>query len=152
MPFTGSYVCTSFYTDLLGGKINFGSNQIKLALYTNAATLNAATTGYTTAGEVAAGGGYSTKGVIVNATVTTTNTTNGPVVILDFSDAVWTTPTFTARGGLLYDETPGGDPAIAVIDFGLDITGNGVNNLTVSFPPPTANAGYLVIKTVLNNP
>jgi hypothetical protein len=152
MPFTGSYVCTSFYTDLLGGNINITSNTIKLALYTNAATLNAATTGYTTVGEVAAGGGYSTKGAIVNATVTTTNTTNGPVVILDFADAVWTTPTFTARGGLLYDETAGGDPAIAVIDFGLDITGNGINDFTVSFPPPTANAGFLVTKTVLNNP
>lgn len=151
MAFTGTYVCTAFYTGLLNGTIDFGSHQFKLALYTNTATLNAATAGYTTVGEVAAGGGYSTKGHVIAATVSTVSTANGPVVVLDFADAVWTTPTFTARGALLYDETAAGDPAIAVIDFGLNITGNGVTPFTVTFPPPTANAAFLAINTVLPN-
>lgn len=150
MAFSGSYVCTSFYTDLLNARIDFGSHVFKVALYTNAATLNAATTGYTITGEVS-GGGYTAKGVIVSATISTVTTASGDVVVLDFSDATWANPTFTARGALLYDETAGGDPAIAVIDFGLDITGSGTRPFVVTIPPPTANAAFLAINTALPN-
>lgn len=150
MAFSGSYICTSFYTKLLDGDIDFGSNVFKLALYTNAATLNASTTAYTATGEVS-GGGYTAKGEVVAATVSTVSTAAGPVIVLDFADASWAAPTFTARGALLYDETSGGDPSIAVIDFGVDVTGNGVNPFVVTFPAPTANAGFLTITTVLPN-
>lgn len=150
MAFSGSYVCTSFYTDLLTAKINFSTNTFKLALYTNAATLNAATTGYTSVGEVS-GGGYTAKGEVVAATISTVTTASGDVVVIDFANATWANPTFTARGALLYDETAGGDPAIAVIDFGLDITGNGTTPFVVNIPPPTANAAFLAISTRLPN-
>jgi hypothetical protein len=150
MAFSGSYVCTSFYNDLLTAKINFGTNTFKLALYTNAATLNAATTGYTATGEVS-GGGYTAKGEVVAATISTVTTASGDVVLIDFANATWNPATFTARGALLYDETAGGDPAIAVIDFGMDITGNGTTPFVVTFPPPTANAAFLAINTVLPN-
>ena len=150
MAFSGTYVCTSFYTDLLNGLIHFGSHVFKVALYTNSATLNAATTGYTATGEVS-GGGYTAKGEIVAVTISTATTASGDVVLIDFANATWNPATFAARGALLYDETAGGDPAIAVIDFGLDIAGNGSTPFVVTFPPPTANAAFLAINTVLPN-
>ena len=49
-------MCTSFKKELLEGKHNFlansGGDTFKLALYTNAASLGAATAGYTTSNEV----------------------------------------------------------------------------------------------------
>lgn len=150
MAFSGSYVCTSFYTDLLNGAIHFGAHVFKIALYTNAATLNAATTGYTVTGEVS-GGGYTAKGVIIAATVSTATTPAGPVVLIDFSDATWNPATFTARGALIYDETAGGDPSVAVIDFGMDITANGVRPFVVTFPPADPNNAFLAINTVIQN-
>ena len=56
--------CTSFKKALLDGEMDFSSNSAqtyKIALYTNAATLNAATTAYTTSNE-ASGTGYVAGG------------------------------------------------------------------------------------------
>lgn len=149
MAFTGSYICTSFYQDLLNGVINFGSDTIRMALYNSTATLNASTTAYTATGELSAALGYSTGGVAITPAVTVVGTPGGNVVVLDFSDASWAAASFTARGGLIYDDTAAGNPAIAVIDFGSDKTGDGVNPFVVTMPPPTANAGFFVFQTVL---
>jgi hypothetical protein len=51
MAFTGNYSCNTLRTNLMTGAINFSSDTFYLALYTNAATLNAETTEYTPVGE-----------------------------------------------------------------------------------------------------
>ena len=55
-------ICNSFKKELLEGEHNFkssGGDVFKLALYTNAATLNSATTAYTASDEVGASGQYT---------------------------------------------------------------------------------------------
>jgi len=59
-------VANSFKKELLEGehKFQFGASgdNFKLALYVSTATLNSATTAYTTTGEVAASGQYTAGG------------------------------------------------------------------------------------------
>ena len=49
MAFSGNFMCTSFKVEVLKGVHNFtaASNIFKLAMYTNSASFNAATTAYT---------------------------------------------------------------------------------------------------------
>ena len=56
-------MCTSFKKELLEGKHNFtnGQHTFKLALFTSSASLDAATTDYSTSNEVS-GTGYSAGG------------------------------------------------------------------------------------------
>ena len=65
MAFSGNFMCTSFKQELLQGDHNFknsGGDTFKLALYTNSASFNAATTAYTTGNEVSNSGSYSAGG------------------------------------------------------------------------------------------
>ena len=55
-------MCTSFKEDLFQKEQDMDSDTIKIALYTSSASLDAATTAYTTSGEVASGNGYTTGG------------------------------------------------------------------------------------------
>ena len=67
MAFTGNFTTNTFKTGLLDGVFNFntGTSQVyNIALYTNAATLNADTTAYTSTGE-ASGGNYSAGGQVL---------------------------------------------------------------------------------------
>ena len=43
MAFTGNYTCNSFKSGLIDGDFDFDTDTFKIALYTNAATLNADT-------------------------------------------------------------------------------------------------------------
>jgi hypothetical protein len=54
VAFTGNYTCNSFKSGLLSGDFDFDTpgDTIKMALYTNAATLDEDTAIYTTDGEV----------------------------------------------------------------------------------------------------
>ena len=63
MAFSGNFMCTSFKKELLFGVHDFanGADTFKLALYTNSASFNAATTAFTTSNEVS-GTGYSSGG------------------------------------------------------------------------------------------
>mgnify|MGYP003338374437 CR=1 FL=1 len=67
----------------MSGAINFSTDTFYLALYTNAATLNAATTEYTTDGE-ASGGNYVAGGLTVTATVNSQANTSGSTVYVSF--------------------------------------------------------------------
>ncbi len=64
MAFSGNFMCTSFKVELLEGKHDFtnGQDQFKLALYTNSASFNAATTAYTSSNEVSNSGSYAGGG------------------------------------------------------------------------------------------
>ena len=141
MAFTGNYVCNSFLSGALDGDFDFGpgtADVYKLALYTNAATLNAETAVYTTEGEVVASG-YTAGGPTITPTKGIGNTsTSGGTAFVSFSN-VSVPAAFTARGALIYKV---GGPAICVLDFGSDKTS--VTNFQVTFP--VANATDALIR------
>ncbi len=121
-------MCTSAKVDFLGGVIDLDTDVMKIALYTSAATLSAATTAYTTSGEVV-GTGYTAGGnTLTGATISSSGTT----AFVDFADTTWTTATITARGALIYDSSKS-NKAVAVLDFGADKTST-AGDFTVVFP------------------
>ena len=138
--FSGNYLVTSFKKELLEGVHDFTTHTFKLALFTNEATLNAATTTYGVSGEVS-GTGYTAGGVDLTALATTSA---GTTAIVTFEDAEWPGATLTARGGLIYNSSVAGNPAVAVLDFGADKVANGAT-FTVQFPAATAEAAAVRI-------
>lgn len=147
MAFTGNYMATSFKLGLLQGVHDFrasGGDTFKLALYTNSASFNAATTAYTSANEVADSGTYSAGG----ATLSNVNpTTSGTTAFTDFADVSFTSATITARGALLYNSTPAHGTAnavVAVLDFGSDKTST-AGTFTVQFPTTGASTAIIRI-------
>jgi hypothetical protein len=127
-------MCTQFKRDVMLGLHDLDSDTIKIALYTSSASLGAATTAYTTSGEVASGGGYTT-GVETLASASVIN--NGTSGCFDATDPEWTSATFTARGAMIYNDTES-DLAIAILDFGGDFTVAG-GTFKIVFPAQTAS-------------
>jgi hypothetical protein len=137
-------MCTSFKVGILAADFDFGSGTsqvFKIALFTSAATLGAATTAYSTSDEVV-GAGYTAGGntLVVSQVPTSTGTT----AFLDFSDTTWTTATITARGALIYLADGGTNPAVAVLDFGSDKTST-AGDFTIQFPAADATNAILRI-------
>ena len=144
MAFTGNYACDVFKTGLMDGVYDFSagtSDVFKIALYTNAATLNQNTTAYTATGEVS-GPGYTTTGKTLIIGVPPTNSND--ISFLSFNDVSWTGSTFTARGALIYKADGVTNPAVCVLDFGSDkTTTNGT--FTVQFPSATSTSAVIRI-------
>ena len=138
MAFTGNYSCNTLRSGLANGTINFATGTFYLALYTNAATLDASTAAYTTTGE-ATGGNYVAGGQAVTATVTTTGTTTGGTTYVNFSSPAWT-GSITARGALIY-QSGGTNPAVCVLDFGSNKTSSGT--FTVQMPQNTSTSALI---------
>jgi len=137
-------MCTSFKVGILGADFNFdtGTTQVfKIALYTSAATLSAATTAYTTSNEVV-GTGYTALGNTL--TVSQVPTSTGTTAFLDFADTTWSTATITARGALIYLYNGTTNPSVAVLDFGSDKTST-AGNFTIQFPAADASNAILRI-------
>ena len=135
MAFTGNYTCNSFKSGLISGDFDFDTDTIKMALYTNDATLNEDTSAYTTTGEVSASG-YTAGGVTLTVEKGIANNT----AYISFEDAT-ISASLTARGALIY-KSGSGDPAICVLDFGSDKTST--NTFTVTFP--TASSADALIR------
>lgn len=133
---TSAY-CTSFKKQLLEGAHDFrvGQNVFKIALYTEAANLDANTTAYTTAGEIV-GTGYTAGGLVLTQSNPAQFAASG---IVTFSNVSWTGATIAARGALIYNSTPVHtytNPACIVLDFG--ITRAAFNNtFEIRFPAAT---------------
>jgi hypothetical protein len=138
MAFTGNYSCNSLRTGLANGTINFATGTFKLALYTNLATLNAATAAYTTTGE-ASGGNYVAGGQVVTATIGTESNSAGSTTYVNFSSPSWA-GSITARGALIY-QSGGGNPAVCVLDFGSDKTST--TSFTVQMPQNTSTSALI---------
>jgi len=135
-------MCTSFKQALLDGEMDFSSDTAqtyKIALYTSSASLDATTTAYTTSNEVT-GTGYTAGGNTL--TISTNPTTSGTTAYLDFADTTWSSATITARGALIY-QSGGGNPAVAVLDFGADKTST-AGDFTIQFP--TADASNAILR------
>jgi hypothetical protein len=138
MAFTGNYTCNSFKSGLINGDFDFDTDTIKMALYTNAATLDEDTAAYTATGEVPDAGSYAAGGVTLTVEKGITDNT----AFISFADATISVSTvFTARGALIY-KSGGSNPAICVLDFGSDKTSTAT--FTVTFP--TASSADALIR------
>jgi hypothetical protein len=136
-------MCTSFKVGILNADFDFGSGTsqvFKIALYTSAATLGAATTAYSASDEVS-GPGYTAGGNTL--TISQVPTSSGTTAFLDFADTTWTSATITARGALIYLANGGTNPAVAVLDFGGDKTSTS-GDFTIQFP--TADASNAILR------
>jgi len=142
-------MCTTFKQELMLGTHNFATNgnAFKLALYaeggggksSTTATLGAATTAYTTTGEVANSGSYTAGGGTLTKVAPTTS---GTTALTDFADISFTTATITAMGALIYNDT-NSDKAVAVLDFSSNKTSTS-GTFTIQFP--TADASNAIIR------
>ena len=142
-------MCTSFKKELMLGTHNFATNgnAFKLALYaeggggksSTTATLGAATTAYTTTGEIANSGSYTAGG---GALTKVAPTTSGTTAFTDFADISFTTATITAMGALIYNDT-NSDKSVCVLDFSTNKTSTS-GTFTVQFP--TADASNAIIR------
>lgn len=152
-------MCTSFKKEILCGSHALGTQAanavrtvttkdvVKAALYLATASLGAATTAYSSTGEIQTGGGtvnYSAGGTVVtNATDPATSGTTAfwtPSASIVFSNL--TAPNaFDAV--LLYNDTSTGDLAIAVFTFGSQTVTAG--NFTLTMPTNDATTGLIRI-------
>lgn len=136
-------MCTSFKAELLQGAHDFrasGGDTFKLALYTSSASIDANTLAYITSNEVSSSGTNYTAGgeTLTRTGVTSTNTSaSAGVGFTDFSDVTFSSVSLTARGALIYNNTPAGsantNAAVAVLDFGADKTATD-GDFTIIFP------------------
>ena len=135
-------VANSFKKELLDGVHDLGSggDAFKLALYTSQATINAATTSFTTGNEVSASGQYVSGGSQLQSQQT--SVASG-VAIVDFADLSFTGVTLTARGALIYNNTDA-NKAVCALDFGGDKTAT-AGTFTIQFPAFTTSAAILRI-------
>ena len=136
----------SFKKQLLDGDQDFTTpagtgDRFKLALYVSTATLGAATTSYTTSGEVSSSGtGYTTGGkALVNSGTSLVST----VAFTDFADLSFQSVTLTARGCLIYN-TSFSNAAVAVLSFTTDKTAT-AGTFTIQFPAFTRSAAIIRI-------
>jgi hypothetical protein len=128
----------TFKQELLGMETHRAADVYKIALYTSAATLGKATAVYTATGE-ATGSGYTAGG---QALAGFSATLDGDTAVLDWTtDPSWANATITARGALIYNSSKG-NKAVAVLDFGADVTSTNAA-FTVALPAPTAAAGLI---------
>jgi|SRR6185436_12315670 len=138
-------VCESFKKELLQALHDFTittGHVFKIALYTSSATLNASTTNYSTTNEVV-GAGYSAGGTVITSSTPVLSTGGvGAVALCDFTDAVWTTATITARGALIYNDTSANDKGVQVLDFSTDQTST-AGTFTIVFPAPAKTTAIL---------
>jgi hypothetical protein len=137
MAFTGNFSCNTLRSGLANGTINLSSDTFRLALYTNAASLDQTTTAYTSDGE-ASGGNYVAGGQVVTATVSSAPTTTGSVTYVTFTNASWT-GSITARGALIYKA--GANGAVCVLDFGNDKIST--NTFVVQMPADTSTSALI---------
>jgi len=136
----------SFKKQLLDGDQDFstlgaGGDVFKLALYVSTATLGAATTSYTTAGQVSASGtGYTTGGLkLVNSGTSVVSTT----AFTNFANLSFQNVTLTARGALIYN-TSFSNSAVAVLNFTTDKTATS-GTFTIQFPAFTNTSAIIRI-------
>jgi len=130
---------TSFkYQLYTGGVFNLSSDSIYMALYTSNATLNLATTAYSSVNEVV-GTGYTAGGQLMTGISINFNANSG-VAYINWNNVVWNPAAFTARCALIYDRTAS-NASIAVIDFGSDKSCS--NTFTVTMPANAYNTALI---------
>lgn len=151
-------MCTSFLGELMTATHNFGASPIraaatadtfKAALFLASATINAATTAYSTTGEVS-GTGYTAGGVTVtNATAptaTNASATAGVGYWTPSASFVYTSVTLsTAFDTVLVYNSTQSDKAVSVHTFGSQTITAGTFTLTM--PSNTTTTALLRLAT-----
>ena len=152
-------MCTSFKAELMLAVHDFretGGDTFKLALYTSSADLSANTTAYSSSNEVSSSGtNYTAGGGTLTrlGVVTSNNNTSTGVGFTDFSDLTFANATITARGALIYNNTPSANSnanttltnaAVAVLDFGSDKSSTD-GDFTIIFPTATNTTAIIRI-------
>ena len=142
-------MCTAIKQELMLGthKLATNGNAFKLALYaeggggksSTTATLGAAPTAFTTTGEIANSGSYTSGGGTLTKVAPTTS---GTTAFTDFADLSFTTATITAMGALIYNST-NSNKAVCVLDFTSNKTSTS-GTFTIQFP--TADASNAIIR------
>ena len=136
-------IANAFKKQLLEGDQNFtqtSGDKFKISLYTSSATLNSASTAYTTTNEVANSGQYAAGG---GALVNNPTSITAGVARADFGDRSFTGVTITSRGALIYNTSSAvTNAAVCVLDFGSDKTATS-GTFTIQFPAPTSTAAIL---------
>ena len=129
----------SFGTELFSGTHNFssGGNTFKLALYTaNPYTTASTTYSSGAANQVSASGTNYTTGGNTLTSQAVSNQNN--VATVDFADTSWSSATFTAAFGVIYNNTQS-DKLVVVLDFGGSKSASN-GTFTISFPDPTSGS------------
>lgn len=130
-------VCKSFKLELLQAIHDLEDDVIKVALYSDSASLSPDTAAYTATGEVT-GSGYSAGGAVTEVTYMQA----GQSVEAVFSNVSWPSATLAARGALIYNSSKS-NKAIAVLNFGGD---RSVTNATFTVTFPAAGSDFPVLK------
>lgn len=112
-----SFVYNKAKLKMGNGTINFGSHTFKMLLLSDAHTPSASAHEYLSniSGSEISGTGYVSGGSALASTVWAE--TSGTVK-LDANDSSWTTATFTARYGVIYDDTASNKDLLCLLDFG----------------------------------
>jgi hypothetical protein len=107
----------SFVQEVMQGVHNLATDVLKIALYTDAATLGPETTAYSVTNEVS-GTGYSSGGKLypLESGFPTQSATTGQYNFR-FAAVTWTGASFTARGALIYNSSQS-NKSVMVLDFG----------------------------------
>ena len=134
-------ITNAFKGELLSGTHNFasGGNQFKLALYTSN-PYSTSSTAYDTTNEVSSGGSsrYTTTGLVLqNQSVTT-----GATSFVDFDDLTFSSVTFTAAFGAIYNDT-NSDKLCVVLDFGGSKTATN-GDFKIVFPATGTPANAII--------
>ena len=131
----------AFRGELFTGTHDFssGGDQFKLALYT-ANPYTTSSTAYDATSEVSASGtNYTTTGNVLTGNAVASGTA---VASCDFDPSVWTTATFTAAFGAIYNDDKS-DKLCVVLDFsGNKTCTNGT--FTVTFPSPSSPGDAII--------
>ena len=131
----------AFRGELFSGTHDFssGGDQFKLALYT-ANPYTTSSTAYDATSEVSASGtNYTTTGNVLTGNAVASGTA---VASCDFDPSVWSSATFTAAFGAIYNDDKS-DKLCVVLDFsGNKTCTNGT--FTVTFPSPSSPGDAII--------
>ena len=150
---------TTFKEELLLGGHDFSTSGASAGTFAislhnvSSNTFGPGTAAYTSDDEVATSGDYTAGGYSAGQKLTVntapTNGGSGTTVYTSFADKTFTSCTFTANCGLIYNNTPAGNasgrtnPSVGVLDFGgAKTVSNG--DFTIQFP--TADATSAIIR------
>tara|TARA_A100001201_G_scaffold96927_1_gene83668 strand:- start:75 stop:506 length:432 start_codon:yes stop_codon:yes gene_type:complete len=132
----------AFKGELASGTHNFssGGNTFKLALYT-ANPYTTSSTVFSSTNEVSSAGGsnYPSGGnTLTGQSVTASTATTA----IDFADTTFSSATFTAAFGAIYN-TSSSNKLVVVLDFGGDKTATN-GDFTISFPDPATPSNAII--------
>ena len=131
----------SFRGELFSGTHDFasGGDSFKLAIYT-ANPYTTASTAYSATSEVSASGtNYTTTGNTLTGNAVAYGTA---VASCDFDDSTWSSATFTAAYGAIYNDDKS-DKLCVVLDFSGNKTATN-GTFKVTFPSPATPADAII--------